>query len=220
LPALLGVALGVAGCFDVHAVDAGPLVVDDFDDGDFLPADREFDAWSCFSFNPDSNRTYRCDHDTGYNSAFSLFLEFTITDAQNGSQDHGGASLATFASKPVDFTKFSEIAFSNVLDSGSPQLPSNALLYVEFGCSSARDVHGDVPGDFYVAKGIDYNSFWKTRTATLSNFGPPAWINAEIEGGTAGCLARIDSVRFTVDAQLPDGQVGRGTLRIDGISLQ
>jgi hypothetical protein len=221
LGALLVASLGTVACFDVHTVEQGPLVIDDFDDGDFLPADPDFDAWSCFSFNPDSNQMYRCDQGTGANNTkYSLFLDFTITDAPNSNQDHGGASLATFASKPVDFTKFSEIVFSNMLESGSPALPSNALLYIELGCSKAADDQGDVPGDFYVLKGADYDNYWQTRRLTLDNFGPPSWIKRPIKGGTAGCLSLVDSFRFTVDAQLSDGQVGRGTLRIDGITLQ
>jgi hypothetical protein len=216
-------ALGAAGCFDVHAVDAGPLVIDDFDDGDYYPADPDFSSWTCYSFNPDSNKMYRCDHELHSDAdgdGFALFLDFTITDPPNGSQEHGGASLATFTDTPVDFTRFTEIVFSNALESGNPPLSSNALFYVELGCKTAADVDGNVPGDFYVSRGVDYNSNWKTRRATLANFGPPAWINSEIEGGTVGCLTRVDSLRFTVDAQLPDGQVGHGILHVDKIFLR
>jgi hypothetical protein len=221
--ALLCATLGAAGCFDVHTVDAGPLVIDDFDDGDYYPADPDFDSWTCYSFNPDSNKMYRCDNEPRSDTdgdGYALFVDFTITDPQNGSQDHGGASLATFANTPVDFTSFTEITFSNLLESGNPPLPSNAQFYVELGCSTAPDVNGAVPGDFYVSRGVDYNNYWKARSATLANFGPPAWINVEIKGGTLGCLKRVDSVRFTVDSQLPDGQVGHGVLHIDKVSLR
>jgi hypothetical protein len=220
---LLVVALA-AGCFDVHAVDPGPYVIDDFDDSDFYPPDPRLARWTCYAFNPDSNKMYSCDNDIRYdngpNANYSLFVDFTITDPVNGKQDDGGAGLSTYANKPIDFTGFEQIDFSVMLESLSPPIPTNAQLSVEFGCSTAPDDKGNVPGDFYVVQGAGYDRLWTTVELTLNNFAPPSWIVRHIAGGTAGCLKRVDSIRFSVDARLPDGATGRGLLRIDDVRLE
>jgi hypothetical protein len=214
-------ALATTGCFDVQTFDPGPYVLDNFDDGDFLPADPIFDPWTCFAFNPDSNKMYRCDHAAGaHGSEYGLFLEFTITDQPNGIQEDGGAGLASFTAKPVDFSHFAEVDFDVSLASGNPALSSDAQLHVELGCSTAPDEDGNVPGDFYVSRGAGYDMDWQSDRLTLNNFAPPAWVNTPIAGGLAGCLSRVDSIRFTVNAEVPDGQMGQGTLRIDNLILR
>jgi len=101
-----------AGCYDVQTFDAGPYVLDDFEDGDFLPSDPIFDAWTCFAFNPSSNKMYSCDHDAGaHNSDYALSLDFTVTDPANGTQQDGGAGLVSLAAKPMDFSHFEELDF-------------------------------------------------------------------------------------------------------------
>jgi hypothetical protein len=218
--AFLLTVLGAGGCFDVRTVDPGPYIVDDFDDGHFQPADTNFWPWVCYAFNPDTSANINCDHDAGYQSAYSLFLDATIVDPPDGTQQHGGASLATFAKVPEDFTHFSELKFSAKLESGNPPIPSNALLYVELGCNGARAEDGSLPGNLYVNQGVDYKSYWQSFTLAMYSFNSPAWISTHIMGGPAGCLKRIDNIRFTVDAQLPDGQSGRFVLNVDSISLQ
>ena len=212
--------LGASGCFDVNSVDPGPYIIDDFDDGDFLPAGPDFDQWTCNSFNPATNKNFECDHDTGNQSAFSLYLDATIDDSPDGTQKHGGASLAAETREPADLTRFRNIVFSAKLESGSPPIPSNALLYVEFGCKTAPTENGSLPGDLYVVQGVDHKNYWQTFALGLNGFNSPPWIAAHILEGPAGCLRRISNIRFTVDAQLPDGQSGKFRLSIDGISME
>ena len=218
--AFLLVVLGATGCFDVRTIDPGPYIVDDFDDGDFQPADPNFQTWQCYGFNLVTSANINCDHDTGDQSAFSLFLDATIVDPSDGTQQHGGASLATDASAPEDFTHFSQFRFSAKLESGSPPIPSNALLYVELGCDGARAEDGSLPGNLYVVQGVDYKSYWQPFTLAMDSFNSPPWLATHIMGGPAGCLQRISNIRFTVDAQLPDGQTGKFVLHVDTISLQ
>jgi hypothetical protein len=208
-----------AGCFDVHTVDPGPYVIDDFDDGDYYPPDSRLDQWMCYAFNPDTNKNYKCERE-GVVDAYSLFLDFTINDPVNGVQEDGGAGVATFANKPIDFRGFEQIDFRVMLESLNPPIPSGAQLSVEFGCSTAPDDNGDVPGDFYVVQGAGFDKAWTPVKLTLNNFAPPPWIVRHIEGGTAGCLARVDGIRFSLDAKLPDGETGHGVLHIDDIRLQ
>jgi hypothetical protein len=218
--ALLLVVLGAGGCFDVRTVDPGPYILDDFDDGDFQPADPNFQPWQCYGFNPDSSANINCNHDAGDQSAFALFLDATLVDPPDGTQQHGGASLATFATVPEDFTRFSEFKFSAKLEPGNPPISSNANLYVELGCNSARADDGSLPGNLYIVQGVDYKNYWQPFVLAMSSFNSPPWLATHIMGGPAGCLQRIDNIRFTVDAQLPDGQTGKFVLHVDTISLQ
>jgi hypothetical protein len=216
----LSMVFGASGCFDVHTADPGPLVIDDFDDGDFVPADSHFGAWVCSAFNPDTNPKYNCDHDGGYQSQFALFLDATIDDAPDGTQQHGGAQLRTEAALPQDISHFGELVFSAKLESGSPPIPSNALLYVEIGCNSAYAEDGSRPGDLYVVQGVDYKSYWQTFQLALSSFGSPPWLATHIKGGPEACLAGVSNLRFTVDPQMPDGQTGKFVLHVDNVYLQ
>src|SRR6185503_14224254 len=75
---VLWLSVTASACFDVETVDPGPVVIDDFDDGDFVPTMRELLYWQCYAFNPNTNRDYACDHTVGYSSEYSLFVEFSL----------------------------------------------------------------------------------------------------------------------------------------------
>ena len=66
--------------------------------------------------------------------------------------------------------------------------------------------------------GFEYYLHYKALT--LDNFGPPPWLAEPIQGGTTACLQHVDAVRFSIDAQLPDGTVGEGILHIDNVVLE
>src|SRR5262249_41371928 len=121
---LLGLApLGAGGCFDVHVTDPGPLMIDDFDDGDFVPANPLFNPWICFTYNPERSTGYRCDHDAGFESPYSLFLQDRIDDPRDGVPQNGGSALGIFGTSQ-DVSSYRELVFSAVLESGNPPLPS------------------------------------------------------------------------------------------------
>ena len=54
----------------------------------------------------------------------------------------------------------------------------------------------------------------------MSGFASPPWVTTKILGGAEACLERVDNIQFQVDAQLPDGATGMGTLSVDDIYLQ
>ena len=217
---LIGCALAVSGCFDVRMVDPGPLVIDDFDDGDLAPALASFDSWDCYSFNA-PGASIDCDLVQGTdNSPFALYLDFRVDDPTDGKQQHGGAALASWGRAPVDINPYQDLVFSAMLASGTPALPSDARLYVELGCSSAAGEDGSRPGDFYVLASADYKNYWQPFRIDVTSLGQPPWVVNKIEGGPARCRQLIDSIRFTVDAHLADGQSGQAVLTIDGIYLQ
>jgi hypothetical protein len=216
--AVLGsVLLGTVGCFDVHMVGAGTLVIDDFDDGNFQPNDPAFDRWLCFEFNPTRSDGYRCGHDSGDNSSYSLFLDATIDDPPDGDQQHGGAGFVSVGDTPQDLSQFNQLVFDVELESGNPPLPSGAQLQVQVGCATALADDGATHSDLIVVQDAGYTNHWQTDTLSLANFGPPAWLNYQVAGGIGPCLQRVDSIAFIVDAQVADGQSGSFTLHVDDI---
>jgi len=217
---ILGCSLAtllLSGCFDVHQVDPGPSVLDDFDDGDFNPTDPNFGAWFCSSYNQ-AGSNYSCDHAAGDESLYALVLQATLVDPMDGLQQNGGAELGTVAASPEDFTAFTEIGFQAKVD--LDPIPSGATLDVEIACSTAEEEDGTVPGNLYVVSGVAFQPVWTSFNMTFTNFGPPPWLAEPIKGGTAGCLRRADAIRFSFDPDLPDGQTESFTLSIDDITLQ
>jgi hypothetical protein len=218
--ALAPALLGLAGCFDVHSVDPGALVIDDFDDGDFQPTDVAFPPWTCFKFNPQTSESgYRCDHGAGYQSQYSLFVEATVNDVPDGVQQYGGVFLGTFGSTPQDFSHFRELVFSVQLQSGNPSLPSGARLQVQFNCGTALAEDGSPDPSASVVQGAGFDEMWQTDALALVDFATPSFVSTHIAGGPTACLQRVDSISFSVEAQLPDGASAHFTLYVDNVYL-
>lgn len=213
-------ALAAAGCFDVRTRDPGPLVFDDFDDGDAVPALAGFGSWECYSFNAQGPRLDCAVTPGTDNSPFALNLDFGVDDPPDGKQQHGGAGLASYGWPPVDVNAHQDFVFLAMLASGIPALPTDARLYVELACSTAVAEDGSRPGDFYVSASADYKNYWQPFRIDVTSFGQPPWVVNKIDGGPARCRQLVDGIRFTVDAHLADGQSGQAALTIDGISLQ
>jgi len=213
-------ALAAPACFDVRLRNPGPLVIDDFEDGDLEPALPTFEDWGCYSFNA-QDPMVTCGGAPGApGSAVALKLDFRVDDPMDGQQQHGGAALAVYNRETLDLSPYQDFVFSAKLAPGTPALPSAARLYIEFGCSTAPAKDGSRPGDYYVLTGADFKSEWETFRVDVASLGFPPWLNNDVEGGTARCRQLIDSIRFSVDAWLADGQSGEGILTIDDIYLQ
>jgi hypothetical protein len=214
-------ALVAPGCFDVQLVDPGPVVIDDFDDGDLTPALPNFDAWDSYSFNQNNPDT----HDHGViagdtDSLFALYLDFDVDDPADGRQQNGGAALVSKSEVPWDVDSYRVFAFSAKMESGMPALPSEAQLFVELGCKTAVAEDGSRPGNLYVLANVNYTNAWQEYRIEIVNFQTYSWPGGRVAGGPARCRQRIDSIRFSVEAHLLDGQSGRGVLTIDNIYVE
>jgi hypothetical protein len=219
--AIVLLSLAASACFDVQTVDPGIVAIDDFDDGDFVPAMSEFVYWQCYAFNPATNRDYRCDHTDGYMSRYSLFVEFSLQDPPDGVQQYPGAGLTMFTNgTAVDFTRYHELIISMRLQSGSPPVPSEAQAYVELDCKSVESESGAPVLNFYVTLSVKPTSNWATYRLAIANFAPPPWQTEHIMGGIPACLRAIDGISVALSGELKDGDAGRGTLFIDDLSLQ
>jgi len=219
----LVMVLTTAGCFDAHSVDPGPLVIDDFEDGDTRPADPQFDTWGCGSFNPPTTENCTCGvvpNPEHPNSLYAMQLTATIQDPSDGRTNNGGAGVVSAAAPPRDFTAFDKLILSAKLESGNRPLPTDARFYVELHCTRARTMDGATPGNLLVIQPVDYETGWKDFSLEMTRFGLPSWDSRAVEGGKEACLRQIDRISFTVNAQLPDGQSGQFILSIDDIALQ
>ncbi len=193
---LLLLLLAAPACFDVATVDPGAVVIDDFDDGDFVPMMSELRHWQCYAFNPSSNRDYRCDHTSGHLSPYSLFVEFSLQDPPDGVQQYGGAGVGTIpASVPIDMTPYGELIMSAKLQSGSPSIPSEARLYVELYCGTVESESGALVSNFYVVQGVKPSEQWTTFRLGAANWAPPPWQREHIKGGSRPAWARLTRYR-------------------------
>jgi hypothetical protein len=215
--AILPALLGTVGCFDVHSVDQGPWVIDDFEDGDMKPADSNFGIWNCQTFNP-ANQIYSCGLDLGDQSAHSLFLDSTIVEPADGMEE-GGALVQTVAARPEDFSRFYEMTFSLKVASGNP-LPPGAQVNVALGCSTVQLEDGTVPGYINLQQSIAFSNDWKPFPLAMANFGFPTFEDVKVVGGSAACLERVDDIAFVLSPELPDGQSATSRLNVDDIYFQ
>jgi hypothetical protein len=217
----LSLALTAPACFAVDTVDPGGVVIDDFDDGDFVPRMHEFIYWTCYAFNPPTNRDYRCDHTEGLSSAYSLFVEFSVQDAPDGERDYPGAGLSTFSDVPVDFTPYRELVVGMRVRSGTPPVPSESRVYVELYCANVESESGSGPvSTFYVTQSVRPSDEWATFRLALANMAPPPWLTEKVKGGIPACLRAVDGISLSLSSQVQDGQAATGTFFIDGLSLQ
>ncbi len=217
--AMLPAMLGATGCFDAHGVDPGPWVIDEFEDGDLNPWDRNFGPWACWVMpQPNSCASVL---EAGDQSAFSLGVAFTIASPANGSANAVLAGVETgTAATPEDFSRFSEMVFSSKLVPGPSPLPNLTSFTVHLGCSTVPSDDGSVPRNVYVVQKFDVTTDWQPVQLPIASFGSPPYLPTHPQGGPAACLRRIDSINFQIEPHLPAGQSATSQLDVDGISLR
>lgn len=216
--ALLIGSIGLVGCFEVRAVDPGPAVLDDFEDGNQTPSLPPFTDWTCQTFQPDG--ALGCDLTPGFDSKFSLSAAFTLVDPLDGIQQHGGVLVAAFADRPVDLTGLSKATSAVRVTSTTTPFPPKSLMHMDLLCSTAVGENGATLVNFALVQSIAFTDEWSTVTLAIDNFGPAPWQTEHIKGGAPACLRAVDGIQFVFEAAIPDGQSGGGTLSIDEVRLQ
>jgi hypothetical protein len=211
-------ALSVGGCFDVRSAKS-PLLIDNFDDGDVFPTDQHFDQWRCGRYKPNKTEDCACGYDdsTYWSDPYSLYLAANV--AEEGTDKSSGAHLYTQAVVPEDLSHRSAIVFSAMLEQGDYPSASRPILYVELHCSHARPTDDSNPSDLWAFTSVSYSSDWQQFTIGLSGSDFRVGYQ-DIEGGLVACLARIDSIHFSVNAQLDHGQTGSFILHVDDVYFQ
>jgi hypothetical protein len=207
---LVAVATSAAGCFDVSTDRPAPILIDNFDSGDVLPADHYFDQWRCGQNDPPVPGNCHCDYDSStYHSApYSMHLAATVTET--GERRSNGAQVYTHAYVAEDLSNMREIVFSARYDRGDSPLPADAPLYVELWCSYVNR---------YMLQSVSnwQSADWQTFALDLSQF-RILW--SALDGGPGTCLKGVDSIHFSVNAQLDRDHQGGFDLYIDDVYLR
>ena len=236
---LLGAMASITGgCFDVHKVDPGRWLIDDFKSPDGDPTDPNFQRWACRPVDEsgqignDNCKTTSIDS----NHKSVLHLGATLIP---GDSLFTRAELITYAEPNQDLTPYAKFWFSWKLVSDDPLLsPSGTNLKVQLTCTSVRDAHGKpvstnprviLTVSNYQAV-LDYKKnhsdwdgwqqtsadlfgalgFWRPENTPVSN------INQQ------DCLAHVDGIKVTVesDTSVPQPQRASFDLYVDDISLE
>jgi hypothetical protein len=220
---LFGALSAMAGCFDVNSSGRPPLLIDNFDGVVDLPADHHFDQWRCGEYKSATPGDFQCSYDrddnaTSHSSPYSMWLRAAVKEFPNG-HNAAGAQLYTNALVPEDLSNFSAIVFSAKLDyQGSPDFD------VELHCSLAH--LPDAPMSPADAEDLKVTSSWKVPNGNwqtfaiglYSQFSPNPY--AKNDGGLRGCLERVDSINFSINAQLEGDQTETFQLHVDDIYFQ
>jgi predicted Ser/Thr protein kinase len=94
------------------------LFVDDFEDGDLNPRDRQFARWQRYVYNTSPERVAIFTDDPGTGSNFSLRLAWMVLDEANGKLDGVGAAVRAMARHDsVDLSRYSRLIVTQRYDS-------------------------------------------------------------------------------------------------------
>jgi hypothetical protein len=217
----VALATMTAGCFDVHTVDPGRRLIDNFENLDGDPTDPSFERWAC--------RPVDETHQMGSNDCNISSIENHESVLHLGARLFPGnemfkrAELITSAEQPQDLTPYARFLFSWKLVSGDPPLSAATLLKVQLTCTSIRDADGRVSTNPCVVKTVldsydpDRNSDWNgPLPLELSDFAPPEGFLPK--PNLQGCLARVDGIKITV--QSDSSALASFDLYVDDIGLE
>jgi hypothetical protein len=148
-------------------------------------------------------------------------MQFTIVDPPDQLQQTGGALLLTSTkATPQNLSRFDEMVFRAKLGSGSPPLPSTSQMFVQLDCSTVAADDGTMPGSLFLGQTVSFPPDWQLLRLAMADFISQTWEPTHPLGGPRACLESVDSIAFSVNPMLPDGQSATGRLDIDDIYFQ
>ena len=235
---LLGAMASItAGCFEVNTVKPGRWLIDNFEDPNEFPTDRNFERWGCQPLDAEHPITADdCNQflDPGpeLNDRNHVMHLGAALYPNEGGDTFARAEVATHvpAARLLDLRPYDQFLFSwkLVFEPGAESSLSSAndiYLIAQLVCTSARSKDGGVPNKPFVVYSIPYtfdtseSQGWNTRP--LWNFRTPEFSQNAPE--VQDCLARVDGIKITVDSTkkqvIPDHKV-KFDLYVDDISLQ
>jgi hypothetical protein len=210
-----------AGCFDVHTVDPGRRLIDNFTNPDGYPTDPSFERWACrpvdetrqiLNRDCDSNITSIDGHESVLHLGATLFpSDGTFTRAE----------LITYAEMNQDLTPYAKFWFSWKLVPGDSTLPAAMLLKVQLTCTSVRDADGGVNHNPRILWNVSTpKPDWQESSGGLpapDGFGQP---ENDPPINQQDCLAHVDGIKVTVESDPTALQHQRFDLYVDDISLE
>jgi len=199
---LCGPGTALSGDHCVGAPETDPLLIDDFEDGDTIPAAAQFAPWQCYSFNPGLQPVSCGLASPGADSNFGQYIRFRLMDPIDGVPNATGAGLRTVvAAGTVDLRAHEKFVSRVALlsdDPALPALPAETAVLVRFGCSQSIG---------YFNAEITVSASWSTVVVPMS-------------GVPDACAAVVDGVDYQILPALSDGQETAGVLWIDNVFLQ
>jgi len=196
---LCGPGTVLSGDHCVGAPETDPLLIDDFEDGDPIPAAAQFAPWQCYSYNP-GYQPVTCGLATpGADSNFGQYLAFRLVDPLDGAPNGTGAGLRTVVGAgTVDLAAYTTLVLRVALLSDSPPLPDETVVLVRFGCSRSIGA---------IAVEIVPTVEWTTVEVPMSDV-------------PETCAAFVDGLDLQIQPALADGQETAGVLWVDSVYLE
>jgi hypothetical protein len=215
--------LFIPGCFEVQEVPTEPgggarplpLLIDDFEDGDFRPSASNVEPWRCSTLNPGPGlQPVACGpRAEGYASGRGYSLWFELRDVPDGVNDYPIAELFAPIPIPLDVRLYEEFRFGIRFAEGDIPLPIAAILQVNLHCDAMSD-RAQSLDDAVSLPGV-----WTRVALRLANFTQPAWQYEQSEPvNEALCATQIDGLTFTITG-FSDGEAATGTLMVDDVYL-
>jgi hypothetical protein len=218
-------ALGtlLIACFDVQQIAVSDdqaqtqgLLVDDFEDGDWLPASPLFLHWFC-----QWGKAATC----GVSSPGSSYsrnayaLTFKLVDqTTDGVPDYPPVWLRTWRSgERLDFTRYENLIFSaKLVPAEGGQDLSSTTVEAELSCPGEGEASDQIST---ISSGVQPGNGWQTYKLRLADFKwRQNWQGPQVDA--SGCLTRTDGVGFKLQPTLLDGETATGTLMVDNVYLR
>jgi hypothetical protein len=225
---LLAMTPVVAGCFDVHAVDPGSWLIDDFEGPDGYPSDghpdaTEFERWECRPLNSGHSADDNCEITQDSQRQSHVFHLRSTIDASASDKDFKRAEVATFAGPAVDLTGYERFSFAAKLVGAGGGLPEGTNLKAQLACTGVLTPDAGPSSNPCIVVKVGYKEDdWETHTPTLAGFAPPEDLGDSEKVNRQDCLASVDAIKITVDfgPQAPSNAKAEFDLYVDDISLE
>jgi hypothetical protein len=211
--------LATSACFELEVVEGrqragtppGPLLIDNFEDGDRVPSSSLFSAWTCLGSEPE--QSVSCQTAEGLGSTGSRSLRYQFTDVPDAALDDPEAVLRSGSRIKLDISGYEKLVFSarHVTESTPP--PRRTLLSAVLFCSD--DAFAEPYG---IESSVQPTAEWQTFALPLVDFVAPSWEKRSIDA--VYCSMTLEYLYFLVRPTLNDGESVTGQLWLDDVYLQ
>jgi eukaryotic-like serine/threonine-protein kinase len=180
-------------------VEGRTMLVDDFEDGNGVPASSAFGNWQAFSVNP-AGRALPLKLGPGHDSRGSAEMSWFLEDARAAQVEPAGAGLRSVARSGVlDLSRYSTVTFAHryaPMTTPGFECKTAGEFVVFVTCRSLAE-------EPELELAVSVSADWSTASVKLSDL-------KEVGGSSSpatereACLAAVDSFGFRADAS--DGQ--------------
>jgi len=217
-------------CFNPEAVevnaatDSGSpkrLLVDDFEDGDRVSNNANFEPWQCdqVGFN-DQWQLLHCGVTPlggGSHSNYAYAIDFVLADDPNGNREYPSDEVLTNLKVPMNASEYQSFVFDTRLVPGDLPLSAETYVRVHLSCLKMNP-SPEINYDYEIGAGVVPSAEWQTHVLPIADFVQFDWLRTPID--ERACAKAVDVVKFELQPNLTDGASTNGTLAIDNVYLQ